>query len=170
MKMTVFWDVASCGLVEVDQCFRGAYCLHYQGDCLLIKTVHTSETSVNFYKTTQCNILVQSSSKEVQITAQLVNIFCSVVAHQDATFLYTEPVKLVGFWIALEDATLENGCLWFAPGSHRSGVHRRFTRNPDPNSEELLIYNAPAPCYPTSNFQPVCVNKGDTTFSNIIYE
>ncbi|KAJ9588313.1 hypothetical protein L9F63_018311 [Diploptera punctata] len=83
-----------------------------------------------------------------------------VIPHQDATFLYTEPVKLIGFWIALDDATTENGCLWFAPGSHRSGVHRRFIRNPDKNSEELLIYNAQAPCYPKSNFQPLPVNKG----------
>jgi hypothetical protein len=32
MKMTVFWDVAPCSLVEVDRRFRGAYCLHIQGD------------------------------------------------------------------------------------------------------------------------------------------
>nr|CAD7399715.1 unnamed protein product [Timema poppensis] len=83
-----------------------------------------------------------------------------VVPHQDATFLHTEPVYLVGFWIALEDATLENGCLWFAPGSHRSGVHRRFVRNPDHNSTELLVFTAPPPCYPTSNFTPVPVKKG----------
>ena len=25
---------------------------------------------------------------------------------------------MLGLWIALEDATLENGCLWFIPGSH----------------------------------------------------
>nr|CAD7392645.1 unnamed protein product [Timema cristinae] len=86
-----------------------------------------------------------------------------VVPHQDATFLHTEPVYLVGFWIALEDATLENGCLWFAPGSHRSGVHRRFVRNPDHNSTELLVFTAPPPCYPTSNFTPVPVKKGKET-------
>nr|CAD7585697.1 unnamed protein product [Timema genevievae] len=62
-----------------------------------------------------------------------------VVPHQDATFLHTEPVYLVGFWIALEDATLENGCLWFAPGSHRSGVHRRFVRNPDHDSSTCIL-------------------------------
>nr|CAD7461163.1 unnamed protein product [Timema tahoe] len=86
-----------------------------------------------------------------------------VVPHQDATFLHTEPVYLVGFWIALEDATLENGCLWFAPGSHRSGVHRRFVRNPDHDSSELLVFTAPPPCYPTSNFTPVPVKKGKET-------
>jgi hypothetical protein len=32
MKMTVFWVVASCSLVDVYWHFRGACCLHYQGD------------------------------------------------------------------------------------------------------------------------------------------
>jgi hypothetical protein len=35
LKMTVFWDVALYSLVEVDQRFRSAYCLHHQGDRLL---------------------------------------------------------------------------------------------------------------------------------------
>jgi hypothetical protein len=30
--MAVFWDVATCGLVDRDRRFRGAYCLHHQGD------------------------------------------------------------------------------------------------------------------------------------------
>jgi hypothetical protein len=32
MKMTVFWDVVPCSLVEIHRCFRGAYCLHHQND------------------------------------------------------------------------------------------------------------------------------------------
>lgn len=45
----------------------------------------------------------------------------AVTPHQDATFLHTEPLgRILGFWIALEDATQENGCLWFIPGSHTS--------------------------------------------------
>jgi hypothetical protein len=32
--MAVFWDVATCGLVDSDRRFRGAYCLHHQGDKL----------------------------------------------------------------------------------------------------------------------------------------
>lgn len=83
-----------------------------------------------------------------------------VIAHQDATYLYTEPVKVVGFWIALEDANQENGCLWIAPGSHRSGVHRRYLRNKDPNSQELLIHDNAAPRYQLSSFRSVPVNKG----------
>jgi hypothetical protein len=32
MKMTAFWDIVQCTLVEVDRRFRGAYCLHLQFD------------------------------------------------------------------------------------------------------------------------------------------
>jgi hypothetical protein len=32
MKMTVFWDVVPYSLIEIYRRFRGAYCLHHQGD------------------------------------------------------------------------------------------------------------------------------------------
>lgn len=52
-----------------------------------------------------------------------------VPPHQDSTFLYTDPPSAVGFWIALEDATVDNGCLSFAKGSHRRApVQSRFVR------------------------------------------
>ena len=44
-----------------------------------------------------------------------------VHSHQDATFLYTDPYPTcIGLWLALDDATLENGCLWVRPGSHNN--------------------------------------------------
>jgi phytanoyl-CoA hydroxylase len=46
--------------------------------------------------------------------------------HQDATFLITEPVSVTGFWVALEDADAQNGCLWALPGGHRAGLKRLF--------------------------------------------
>ncbi|TKX20731.1 hypothetical protein C1H76_7117 [Elsinoe australis] len=52
-----------------------------------------------------------------------------VPPHQDSTFLYTDPPSAVGFWYALEDCTVENGCLSFAAGSHkRAPVRSRFVR------------------------------------------
>jgi phytanoyl-CoA hydroxylase len=51
-----------------------------------------------------------------------------VTCHQDATFLWTEPDSVVGLWFALEDATLDNGCLWAEPGGHRGPVRQRFVR------------------------------------------
>ncbi|KAK3736638.1 hypothetical protein QZH41_017026, partial [Actinostola sp. cb2023] len=44
----------------------------------------------------------------------------AVIPHRDSTYLYTEPTSVIGAWIPLEDCTLENGCLWFIPGSHKS--------------------------------------------------
>ena len=51
-----------------------------------------------------------------------------VGCHQDATFLYTDPMTVTGFWFAIEDATLENGCLWAAPGGHRGPLRKVFQR------------------------------------------
>ena len=46
--------------------------------------------------------------------------------HQDATFLHTEPQSCVGFWFALEDATVENGCLFGLPGVKGRRLAERF--------------------------------------------
>jgi phytanoyl-CoA hydroxylase len=42
--------------------------------------------------------------------------------HQDEYFIPTRDRSLTAVWIALDDATVENGCLWVLPGSHRRGV------------------------------------------------
>ena len=42
--------------------------------------------------------------------------------HQDEDFIPTRDRSLTGAWIALDDATVENGCLWIIPGSHKAGV------------------------------------------------
>jgi hypothetical protein len=53
----------------------------------------------------------------------------AVPPHQDSCFLYTDPPSAVGFWYALEDATLENGCLSFLPGSHKwAPIEKRLVR------------------------------------------
>lgn len=51
-----------------------------------------------------------------------------VTPHQDATFLWTDPVTVIGLWFALEDATVDNGCLWAVPGGHRGPLRQRFRR------------------------------------------
>jgi phytanoyl-CoA hydroxylase len=42
--------------------------------------------------------------------------------HQDEYFIPTRDRSLTAAWIALDDATVENGCLWVLPGSHQRGV------------------------------------------------
>lgn len=49
--------------------------------------------------------------------------------HQDhAYFNVAEGTRVVGVWIALDDATLENGCMVFQPAGHRSGPIPHFQR------------------------------------------
>jgi len=49
--------------------------------------------------------------------------------HQDhAYFNVPEGTPVVGIWIALDEATLENGCMVFRPGGHRSGPIPHFNR------------------------------------------
>ena len=55
-----------------------------------------------------------------------------VVAHQDSAFLSTAPEETcVGFWVALQEATRDNGCLWVLPRSHAAGVAKRFVLTPE---------------------------------------
>ena len=51
-----------------------------------------------------------------------------VVWHVDSTYLYTEPLSCIGFWFALEDATMANGAMWCLPGAHRMPLKSRFRR------------------------------------------
>ena len=64
-----------------------------------------------------------------------------VTPHQDGTFLYNEPLRLFGFWFPIDDATEENGCLWYVPGSHAEPVTRRFLRTGQVNNLILINYS-----------------------------
>ncbi|KAL3501886.1 hypothetical protein ACH5RR_036335 [Cinchona calisaya] len=78
-----------------------------------------------------------------------------VVPHQDNSFLYTEPATCTGLWLALEDATLVNGCLWAIPGSHKNGLVRRFIRD-----ENGVHFDKPSPSYDQKDFIPIEVKAG----------
>ncbi|KAL0483394.1 phytanoyl-CoA hydroxylase [Acrasis kona] len=43
-----------------------------------------------------------------------------VLPHQENTFANTSPPSCFVLWVALEDATLDNACMWCVPGSHTS--------------------------------------------------
>ncbi|XP_039085584.1 phytanoyl-CoA dioxygenase domain-containing protein 1 isoform X2 [Hyaena hyaena] len=89
-----------------------------------------------------------------------INKIGHVNPHQDATFLYTEPLgRLLGIWMALEDATLDNGCLWFIPGSHTGGVSRRLIRDPG-SSEPVTSFLGSEPARDNSLFVPTPVRRG----------
>ena len=85
------------------------------------------------------------------------NIGGEVSCHQDSTFLYTEPIDIVGLWFALEDATIENGCLWAIPGGHRRGLKSRWVRSAN-GGMEFQIYDTEP--WPENELVPLEVKKG----------
>ncbi len=52
--------------------------------------------------------------------------------HQDEAFIPTTDRSLTGVWIALDRATIENGCLWVIPGSHSPGKIWPVREHDDP--------------------------------------
>lgn len=77
--------------------------------------------------------------------------------HIDHTFLWTDPQSVIGLWFALEDATLDNGCLWAVPGGHRAAPRARFRR--DGRGGTVMEQLNPAP-YSTHGEIPLEVAKG----------
>ena len=77
--------------------------------------------------------------------------------HQDASFLYTEPTSCIGFWFALEDASIENGCLWAKPGGHKTPLRDWFKRKNGGGTEMISLHDAP---YEPAEMIPLEVKKG----------
>jgi phytanoyl-CoA hydroxylase len=85
------------------------------------------------------------------------NIGGEVTCHQDATFLYTEPLSVTGFWFAVEDATRENGCMWAIPGGHKLGLKKRFIRASGGGTKFETLDDSP---WPESMQAPLEVSQG----------
>ncbi|EDO42949.1 predicted protein [Nematostella vectensis] len=80
--------------------------------------------------------------------------------HRDSTYLYTEPISAIGFWIPLEDCTTENGCLWFIPGSHKvDKIERRLIRTPG-SKEHVVLHIGPQEEYNEAQSVPALTKKG----------
>lgn len=45
-----------------------------------------------------------------------------VLWHQDNGYTYVEPQAYLTCWVAITDATLDNGCVWVLPAAHRAGT------------------------------------------------
>ena len=86
-----------------------------------------------------------------------------VTCHQDSTFLYTEPQEIAGLWFALEDATLQNGCLWAIPGGHTLGLKSRWLRNEE-GGMKFDVFD-PSP-WPEEKLVPLEVRKGSLIILN----
>lgn len=80
-----------------------------------------------------------------------------VAMHQDSTFLHTNGKPVVGVWFALEDATVDNGCLWAIPGGHKGPLRQKFVRNQD---DSLTFATLDVTPYDLDAAIPLEVKKG----------
>ena len=83
--------------------------------------------------------------------------------HQDEIYIPTRDRSLIGAWIAMDDANVENGCLWVLPGSHRQGYlyPQRNHENPDEFDFAQESYG-----FDGSDEVPVEVETGSLVFFN----
>lgn len=91
------------------------------------------------------------------------NIGGEVTCHQDSTFLYTEPQQIAGLWFALEDATIQNGCLWAIPGGHKLGLRSRWLRDEEGGMQFDVFDSTP---WPEDKLIPLEVSKGSVIILN----
>ena len=84
--------------------------------------------------------------------------------HQDEYFIPTRDRSLVGAWIAVDDATVDNGCLWIIPGSHQPGyIHSRVANHSD---EYADVDTIDVSDYDQADIVPVEVKSGSVVFFN----
>lgn len=70
--------------------------------------------------------------------------------HQDNGYWKLEPPRAASLWIALDEATTENGCMWVVPSSHKAGEvgHQRagqFIAQLKADADEKLAVALPLP-------------------------
>jgi ectoine hydroxylase-related dioxygenase (phytanoyl-CoA dioxygenase family) len=83
--------------------------------------------------------------------------------HQDEVYIPTRDRSLIGAWTAIDDATIDNGCLWIVPGSHKTGYMypQRNHENPDEFDFAPESYG-----FDESQQIPVEVKAGSVVFFN----
>ncbi len=104
-----------------------------------------------FSRTSELAAAVDSLGYEEPVILQSMYIFKppriggEVYCHQDSTFLYTEPESCTGFWFALEDATIDNGCMHFIPGAHKGPLKELHYRNAEGKMAFRTLDDTPWP-------------------------
>lgn len=84
--------------------------------------------------------------------------------HQDEFYIPTRDKSLIGAWIAIDDATVENGCLWIIPGSHIPAYMMPRVKN---NSNEYAdVDTVDVSGYKKEEIIPVEVKSGTVVFFN----
>uniref|UniRef100_UPI0040488B7F phytanoyl-CoA dioxygenase family protein n=1 Tax=Mariniflexile sp. TaxID=1979402 RepID=UPI0040488B7F len=84
--------------------------------------------------------------------------------HQDEYFIPTRDCSLTGAWIAIDDATVDNGCLWIIPGSNKPSSILPRVENKDSNFADVDTIDVSG--YRKEDIIPVEVKSGSVVFFN----
>ena len=84
--------------------------------------------------------------------------------HQDEFYIPTRDKSLIGVWIAIDKASIENGCLWVIPGSQKSGYI--MPRLENKSGEYADVDTVDVSDYTAAELTPLEAAKGDTVFFN----
>lgn len=84
--------------------------------------------------------------------------------HQDEYYIPTRDKSLIGVWIAIDDATIDNGCLWIIPGSNQGGYIMK--RVPSNSTEYADVDTVDVLAYSDQEIVPVEVKRGSVVFFN----
>jgi len=84
-------------------------------------------------------------------------IGAEVLCHQDSTYIFGQDSDALGFWFALEDATIENGCLEVIPSPHTTPLKQRMFRN---EQDEIYFEDYDKAPWPEELSIPLPVKKG----------
>lgn len=84
--------------------------------------------------------------------------------HQDENYIPTRDRSLVGAWIAIDDAYVENGCMWVIPGSQQPGY--LYPTKKHGNHDEFDTHDDMAYGFDESPQIPVQVEAGSVVFFN----
>ena len=83
--------------------------------------------------------------------------------HQDqAYWINTDDRRTATCWLALDDSTIDNGCMQFLPGSHREAVRPHRPAGSSREEQHTLVTDL----RPDDELRPVPIRRGDITVHN----
>lgn len=138
------------GLHLLDECYK---------KLTLSEKTHSIARSLKF----QEPLIVQS-----MLILKQPKIGGEVNKHRDNTFVYTQPLSTLGFWLALEDCTANNGCLSFVPGSHKDNLNsKRWIKTTDEKGNiKMQFVGEDKKIYDDKEFINAEVKKGSLILIN----
>ncbi len=166
-KASIFFEsstILSNGLMHYDKMKTAIKIGHALHDC--------DPVFQSFTHSLRMNQLMQALGYKTPFIAQSRYFFKqpglkgAVHPHQDSSVVYTEPLSCCALWIALENATIENGCLWIIPNSHHNGLLSRVMNEPSASDGRRFLKFANTPPSNDNLFVPLEVKIGSAILMN----